>query len=117
MIRLKQVFAILVLVIGLCSNKSAQSPASIPAEVEELLKKYLCVSCHKVNEKLIGPSYIELAQKRYSVREISALIMEPQSSNWEGYPPMPPMPHLPKEDVKKIAMWIKSLENKNQNEN
>jgi cytochrome c len=86
-----------------------QGQKAIPADVNVLLNKYLCASCHKLDGKLIGPSYIELAQKGQSIKEVSALIVEPKPSNWPGYPPMAPMPHLPKEDVKKIATWIVSL--------
>ncbi|HLF62658.1 MAG TPA: c-type cytochrome [Saprospiraceae bacterium] len=88
---------------------SAHTQKAIPTDVKILLDKYLCVACHKLEEKLIGPSYIELAQKGQNIKEISALIYEPKPSNWPGYPPMAPMPHLPKEDVKKIAIWIMSL--------
>jgi hypothetical protein len=38
------------------------------------------------------------------------LIYNPQPQNWPDYATeMPPMPQVPKEDARKIAMWIRSL--------
>jgi cytochrome c len=85
---------------------------TIPAEIQPLLTKYLCVACHKLEGKLIGPGYIELSSKSSSAKEIGALIVQPNPANWPGYPPMAAMPHLPKEDVEKIAGWIFSLKSK-----
>jgi cytochrome c len=99
----------LTVVVGLICVLSDLSAQTIPADVKPLLDKYLCTSCHKVEGRLIGPGYLELAQKGQNVKELSALIVNPQPSNWPGYPPMAPMPHLPTEDVKKIATWIVGL--------
>jgi cytochrome c len=107
----KSVFVSFLLVLLLCflSNVSGYAQKTIPVDIKVLLEKHVCVTCHKLDEKLIGPSYIELARKGQSAKEISALIYEPKPSNWPGYPPMAPMPQLPKEDVKKIAAWIVGL--------
>lgn len=87
----------------------AQQPAQIPTDIKVLLDRHVCSTCHKLDGKLIGPSYMELSQKGQSVKTVQALIYEPKPENWPGYPPMAPMPHLPKDDVKKIAEWIVSL--------
>jgi cytochrome c551/c552 len=60
---------------------------------------------------VIGPSYEEIAKRKYSVDKIISLIYNPQSQNWAGYPTqMPPMPQVPKEDARKMAKWITSLQ-------
>ena len=88
------------------------SQSEIPEDVNKLLTKNLCSACHKLDQKLVGPSYKELASKGNSEKEIIALIYEPNPSNWPDYPPMAPLPHLDKNEVKTIAKWIKSLEKK-----
>ncbi len=82
---------------------------SVPADVEKLLNEHICFSCHRPYEKLIGPAYYEVAQKKYSIDRIVALVHTPEPDNWPGYPPMAPMPQVPADDVVKIATWINSL--------
>jgi cytochrome c551/c552 len=75
------------------------------------LQKYTCLTCHNPNVKLIGPSYKQVAAKKYSVSKIVELIQKPNPANWPGYATrMPSMAHVPKSDLTKIAQWIKSLE-------
>jgi cytochrome c551/c552 len=80
-------------------------------DVHPLLQKNTCLTCHNPTAKLIGPSYSEIAKKKYSVAQIVQLIQKPNPSNWPGYATkMPPMAHVPKSELTKIAEWIKSLE-------
>ena len=83
--------------------------ADIPEDINQLLTKNMCNTCHKLDEKLIGPSYIELAKKNSNPKDITKLIQEPQPSNWPDYPPMAPMPFLDAKEVKVMAEWIGSL--------
>lgn len=80
-----------------------------PAEIKPLMQKYTCFACHKVDARLVGPAYQDVAKKKYSVDKIVSLIAKPQPSNWPGYPPMAPMTNVPKDDAIKIAKWINSL--------
>ena len=83
----------------------------IKKEHQPLLQKYTCLTCHNPNTKLIGPSYQEIATKKYSADKIVQLIQKPNPANWPGYATkMPPMAHVPKADLTLIAQWIKSLE-------
>lgn len=92
----------------------AQQRASvhIPEDIEKLLKAYTCIVCHKVDAKLVGPAYIEVARKNYKDEQMVDLIYNPKPANWPGYPPMTPMKHVPKTDALKIAKWINSLNKK-----
>jgi cytochrome c551/c552 len=59
----------------------------------------------------VGPSYADVAKRRYSVDQIIELIHNPKPENWPDYAtPMPPMPQVPKQEARMIAQWIKSLE-------
>jgi cytochrome c len=88
----------------------AQTPvAKIPADIDKLLQSYTCLACHRVDAKLIGPAYQEVAKKKYTKEQIVELIYTPKPSNWPGYPPMTPMKHVPKDEALKIASWIVSL--------
>lgn len=80
-----------------------------PADIKPLMTKYACSACHKVDARLVGPAYKDVAKKKYSVDKIVGLIAKPQPANWPGYPPMAPMPHVPKEDAVKLAKYIISL--------
>src|SRR5690606_20129854 len=35
-------------------------------EVEGLLAKYTCIACHNPDKKQIGPSYTDIAKRKYS---------------------------------------------------
>ncbi|WP_295717165.1 c-type cytochrome [Mucilaginibacter sp.] len=79
-------------------------------EVKPLLLKNTCLSCHNANKRQVGPAYIDVAKRKYSVNELVQLIHNPKPEHWPDYStPMPPMPQVPKEDARKIALWIKSL--------
>ncbi|MBD0289423.1 MAG: hypothetical protein ICV79_28995 [Flavisolibacter sp.] len=81
------------------------------ASVQPLLQKYACLTCHNPDRKVVGPSYKEIAKKKYSIAQLVQYIQKPNPAHWPGYAtPMPPMAHVPKSDLTKIAQWIKSLE-------
>lgn len=82
-------------------------------DVKPLLTKYTCVSCHNPTTKQVGPSFTDVAKRKYSIEKMIQLIYNPQPSNWPGYAvAMPPMPQVPREDARKIVSWIKTLEKK-----
>jgi cytochrome c551/c552 len=88
---------------------SAQTYSSI----KSLLTQYTCISCHNPDKKQVGPSFAEIAKRRYSAEKMLQLIYNPQPQNWPGYAvSMPPMSQVPKSDASKIVAWIKSLEKK-----
>ena len=81
------------------------------AEVKNLLQKNTCLACHNTNTRQVGPAYKDVAKRKYTVAQIVELIHNPKPENWPDYStPMPPMPQVPKEEARKIAEWIKSLE-------
>ncbi len=80
-----------------------------PVDIKPLVQKYACFACHKVDARLVGPAYQDVAKKKYSVEKIVKLIANPEPANWPGYPPMAPMKNVPKDDAVKLAKWINSL--------
>lgn len=82
----------------------------IPADIEALLQKNTCLTCHALNEKIVGPAYKEVAKRNYPADEIVSLIYKPKPEHWPDYPPMIGLPNVPKEEAKKIADWIVSLQ-------
>lgn len=94
------------------SVKTAVAKAPTFKEIEGLLAKYTCIACHNPNKKQVGPSYADIAKRKYSNEEIVKLIHNPKPENWPGYATeMPPMPHVPKADALRIATYINSLAN------
>ena len=103
-------FLITAIVAFLATTANAQ--VKPPAAIEALLSKHTCLVCHKVETRLIGPAYIEVAKKKYTPEKMVELIYKPKPENWPGYPPMAAMPNVPKAEALKIAKWINSLAKK-----
>lgn len=68
-----------------------------------------CFTCHKVDEKNIGPSYREIATKYDSTNETIELLADKirkgGSGVW-GTIPMTPHPQIAEEDAKTIVKYI-----------
>ena len=80
----------------------------IPADVQALLDKYGCAACHSMTRKLVGPTWPDIAAKKYSAKRIAQLVAKPEPANWPGMIPMAPQ-KLPKADMTKIANWLAKL--------
>jgi cytochrome c len=74
---------------------------------EELAKKHNCLACHKVDAKLVGPSYQEIAGK-YKTEDAGKLMEKVKkggSGAW-GQIPMPPNPNVSDDDLKTLVNWV-----------
>lgn len=98
-----------VLIAAFVGATSAQAQVKVPDDITALMNKNICSACHKVDARLVGPAYTEVAKKGYSDAKIVELIYKPVPENWPGYPPMAPMAQVPKEDALKLAKYINSL--------
>ncbi|MCW3113910.1 MAG: hypothetical protein JWR18_2306 [Segetibacter sp.] len=95
------------------TSKAATTKAPTFAEVKNLLQKNTCLACHNQNTRQVGPAYVDVAKRKYSVAQIINLIHNPKPENWPDYStPMPPMPQVSNADARKIAEYIKGLEKK-----
>ena len=88
----------------------AVQPA-LAADGEALFKSKPCVACHTVDNKMVGPSLKEVAEKNAGVEgaaETLALHIKNGSSGVWGPIPMPPNP-VTEEEAKILAEWVLSL--------
>lgn len=77
---------------------------------EQMIETLDCSGCHSVTEKMVGPSYQEIAAK-YTDKDTEMLaskIIEGGSGVW-GSVPMAAHPQVSKEDARKIVQYIISL--------
>jgi S-disulfanyl-L-cysteine oxidoreductase SoxD len=87
------------------------APAAKPAAdggASALTKKYACVACHGIDNKIVGPGFREIT-KKYAGRAdgvdyIAGKIVSGGTGAW-GAIPMPPQSLSP-EEAKTIARWI-----------
>ena len=91
------------------AKKEQIAGTKIPSEIKSLLAKNTCLGCHKMDSKLIGPSFLAIAQRGYTQKKLVQLIKEPVPENWPDYPPMAPMAWIEGEQLEAMAAWIASL--------
>lgn len=79
---------------------------------ERLIAKSDCVGCHKLDKKLIGPSYLEIAKKYPNTDKntnyLADKILKGGSGVW-GSIPMSAHSSIKKEDAKLMVKYILSL--------
>lgn len=90
------------------STAPAATEAMLPGE--KLIAKSDCIGCHNKTQKVIGPSYTEIAAK-YSEKDIDYLadkIISGGKGVW-GEVAMTPHPTTPPDDAKEMARYILTL--------
>ena len=79
---------------------------------EKLIAKSDCIGCHKLDKKLIGPSYLDIAKKYPSneknIAYLSGKIIKGGSGVW-GTIPMSAHASLKKNDANSMVKYILSL--------
>jgi len=74
-------------------------------------KGYICLTCHDVNVKKVGPTYKEVAAKYAGDATANTALAEKIKAGgvgtW-GQIPMPPNPTVSDEDMQKLVTWILS---------
>ena len=96
-------------------NKIGTDPGSgggSASRGQALISKSDCLTCHQVEEKLVGPSYREVAAK-YPATEankelLAEKIIKGGSGVW-GEIAMAAHPNISKEDVREMVSYIMSL--------
>jgi len=77
--------------------------------IKELLQASGCMSCHALDEKLVGPSYKAIAAKYAgqadAVDELSQSVRNGSRGKW-GRVPMPAHGSLSAPDLKALATWV-----------
>lgn len=90
---------------------SAADASATQDPVQRLLVNNACISCHGVEQKIVGPSFREVAL-RYAgdgaaAARLAAKIKAGGAGNW-GAVPMPPHSQLSDGDLAQITEWILS---------
>lgn len=91
---------------------AAGAMLALPAQANEALaKKYMCMSCHTLDKKLVGPSYHDVAAKYKGDKGAEAKLVEKVKKGgagvW-GQIPMPPNDKVPDADLQTLVKWILS---------
>ncbi len=82
-----------------------------------LAKKSGCLACHKIDDKLVGPAWKDVATRYKDDPQAKSLLIEKVSKggkgNWTevtGGAPMPPnSPRVSNEDIDKLVTFVLSL--------
>lgn len=95
---------ILILLIGGFNAQLAFSQSAAP-----LANQHGCVACHKVDEKLVGPGFRDIAAKYKdqpdALQTLSQKVKKGGAGNW-GRIPMPAHPQLNDETLNALVSWI-----------
>ncbi len=79
---------------------------------QDLAKKKNCLSCHKIERKVVGPAFKNVAAKYVdqedAVAKLSERVIKGGSGAW-GAVPMPASPHVNEAEAKQLVEWILSL--------
>ena len=82
---------------------------------EKLIGTSGCLVCHKNDAKLVGPSYMDVANKyaatASNIEMLAGKIISGGSGNW-GEIPMTPHPAVTTDDAKEMVKYILSLKSK-----
>ena len=85
-----------------------QANAADPAEA--LAQKSGCLACHSVSQKVLGPSYKDIAAKYKGDKSAEAKMIDKVKKGGSGVwgpIPMPAnSPQVKDEDIKTIVQWI-----------
>lgn len=94
---------------------AAKSAALNPEDVEKgknLIAKSDCLACHQLEQKVVGPAYVEIAEKysptEENIKLLAGKVIEGGAGNW-GPIPMSPHPTLPEADAMDMVKYILSL--------
>jgi cytochrome c len=104
------------------SNEKSDSAAAAPATTENdpssnpdyqkglaLVAANDCLTCHKIDEKVTGPAYRDVANKYENtdanVKMLAEKVIKGGSGNW-GNVPMTPHPALAEADAEQMVKYI-----------
>jgi len=82
------------------------------AQAEALMKKDGCAACHAIDKKIVGPAYLDVANKYRADKNAQAMlekkVKDGSTGTW-GPIPMPPNAATPPADIKELVTWILQL--------
>jgi len=105
------------IMVGCGTNNSEKKtePAVEDTTIQEgrnLVSQSDCLGCHKEDGKLVGPSYVEIANyytaNEANIEMLADKIVKGGKGSW-GDIPMAPHPNISTQDAQKMATYILSL--------
>jgi cytochrome c len=76
---------------------------------EALAKANNCLTCHGVNNKIVGPAFKDIAAKYVDTKDAEAMLtqklLKGGSGVW-GPIPMPPNPQIAEADARNLVRWV-----------
>ncbi|MGE5097497.1 MAG: c-type cytochrome [Betaproteobacteria bacterium] len=88
---------------------AAGAARPVKADASELARQKACLSCHGLDNRVVGPAFRDVAQRYKGQDGAQAQLLEKLrrggSGAWGGVP-MPPNPDLPDEEAKALLAWI-----------
>jgi len=95
------------------TNTQASVVAKVDASPEQVAKQHMCLSCHGVNEALVGPAFTEVADKYVgdgdALVNLFNKVRQGGSGVW-GAVPMPAQSGPTDSELKGLITWILELE-------
>ena len=117
----------IIAIFGICSlifactsgekSESTEDTSAVAATVgsskgEQLISSSDCLTCHKVDARIVGPSYTDVANKYPATEEniemLASKIIAGGSGSW-GEIPMAPHPAITTDDAKEMVKYILAL--------
>jgi len=93
-------------------NNGAATVSTGSAKGEQLISGSDCLTCHKVDVKIVGPAYVDVANKyeatEANIEMLAGKIINGGSGSW-GEIPMAPHSALTSDDAKEMVKYILSL--------
>jgi len=93
------------------SAQVAEKESKVPVG-KQLISKSDCMSCHADKSKIIGPSYLDVANKYQATAEnitlLAGKIINGGQGVW-GEIPMTPHPQMSQEDAEEIVKYILTI--------
>ena len=71
--------------------------------------KYKCLGCHKIDKKIVGPSFNSIAKKfKNNKEELNKSVVNGSKNNWKDSngAVMPPFKQIQKEELEVLSEWI-----------
>lgn len=87
------------------SAVGATAPGKPTDAVNALLQTHSCTACHAASQKLVGPSWADIAKKQAGKADYLAQKIRAGGSGAWGEIPMPPQ-SLPDAELRQIAEWL-----------
>ena len=92
----------------------AISTGSIAADMPDLAKKYGCTNCHKIDKKVMGPAWQDVANKYKgdagAAAKLNNVVLNGSKGSW-GPIPMPATKKISEAEAGELVTFILGLAN------